>query len=234
MIKAVFFDLGDTLVKDPEFLREKRNNMISQFLKDSGHEKAVEELKETLEEAIKYVETQYKGSPKKHEKGLFLSVLFKKLGVKVDGAVLNQLDEGFRNIYLKEIKLMPNAEDVILSLKKRGYKLVIVSNALTAEANFIIDKLGLRKHFDLVVISEDVGQEKSTTIPFKIALEKLHLKPEEVIVVGDREDEDILGAKLLGMKAVRIRGPHGPYGETRKADYEIDDLRELKRILPLD
>lgn len=235
MIKAVFFDVGDTLIEfGSKSVLKNRNSILLGFMESLGYKTEAEEIERLLREIHDYLERKYVGSVEKYKFGIGLSLLFKRLGIKVDEERINALNEKLWNIFLDGMKLKPHAKEILLALKKNGYKLAIVTNFGTREGNRIIDAFGLRKYFDLIVISEDVGAEKSTTIPFKVALEKLDLKPEEVVMVGDRGDEDILGAKLLGMKAVKVPGSHGVFGETRKADYEINDLIELKEILKID
>ena len=88
----------------------------------------------------------------------------------------------------------------------------------------------LDKFFDFVVAWEDTNNLKSSGLPFQKVLEKLKMKPEEILVVGDRLSRDILPAKNLGMKTVLAR-----YGmvikEEGQADYEINDISELLKLV---
>ena len=231
MIKAVFFDLWDTLLIDRGFFRGERNEVVLEFLKSLDKETTLEEIDKLFIEVHDHIETEYFGSVEKYKFGMGLSFIFERLGVRVNKEMTEALEEKLWKLFLHEGKLRPHAIETLSYLKRRGYKLAVITNWSTVTGNEVVDSFDLRKYFDLIVISEDVGGEKSTTLPFKVALEKLGLKPEEVVMVGDRDDEDIFGAKLLGIKAVKIYGSHRVFGETRKADYEINDLIELKEIL---
>jgi len=231
MIKAVFFDLWDTLLVDRGVFRGERNKIILEFLKSLDKKTTLEELDKLFTEVHDYMETKYFGGVEKYRFGMGLSLLFERLGAEVDKETTEALEEKLWELFFHEGELRPHAIETLSYLKRRGYKLAVITNCSTVTGNEVVDSFDLRKYFDLIVISEDVGGEKSTTLPFKVALEKLGLKPEEVVMVGDRDDEDIFGAKLLGMKAVKIQGSHRVFGETRKADYEINDLIELKEIL---
>jgi len=231
MIKAVFFDLWDTLLVDRGVFRGERNKIILEFLKNLNKKTTLEEIDKLFTEVHDYIETRYFGSVEKYRFGMGLSLIFERLGVEVDKEMTEALEEKLWKLFLHEGNLRPHAKEILSYLKRRGYKLAVVTNWSTVRGNEAIDAFDLRKYFDSIVVSEDVGGEKSTTLPFRVALEKLGLKSEEVVMVGDRDDEDVFGAKLLGMKAVKIHGSHRVFGETRKADYEINDLIELKEIL---
>ena len=65
---------------------------------------------------------------------------------------------------------------------------------------------------------------------FTKVLESLDAKPEECVMVGDREDHDILPAKALGIKTVRMfSGKHA--SQNTEADFSIKDVGELLSIL---
>ena len=88
---------------------------------------------------------------------------------------------------------------------------------------------GLDKYFDVVVTREDVKAVKPEPRIFLYALERLGVKPEEALYVGDSLGQDVYGAKHLGMTAVWINrdGSEGYH----MADYEIRTLHELRKIL---
>jgi len=170
-----------------------------------------------------------------HKHGMFLKTMCHMLGKEIDDKTAEEKDWMVWNYIIERTELMPNAIEILDYLKSKRMKTAIISNGNDDRANAIIDRFGLRKYFDLVVISENVGGEKSTTIPFKVALEKLNLNPKEAIMVGDRIDEDVLGAKRIGIKAVKFNW--GPWKDTNyekekiEPDFVIDDLIQLKDIL---
>jgi len=234
-IKAVFFDLGNTLVTDDDFMKNESLKLDQELLKSIGYNFSIEKIKKAHKKAVEYTQTKYRGNSKVHEKGFFMSVMYRFLGLKISRKIINELYEKFQEKHHSSFQLLPNAIEILSFLKNNDCKLVIISNGSTDGVNTIIDNLELRTYFDLIVISEDVGKEKSTTIPIKIALEKLKLKPDEAVMVGDRIDEDILGAKKLRMITVKYN--YGVWkdlnysNENVEPDFIINDLMELKEIL---
>ena len=90
------------------------------------------------------------------------------------------------------------------------------------------------KYFDLIIVSGEIGHEKITGIPFKIALEKMGLTPEEVIVVGDRSDEDMYGAHLLDIRTIKFNFGYWKdrwYQKTAIPDFVITQLSEVLDII---
>jgi len=233
-IKAVFFDIGNTLVTSDDFMQNKALGVNQELLKSIGHNFSTKELKEAHRKAVEYTTIKYRGSSKVHEKGLFMSVMCKFLGLDIGREVINKLHEEFQKRRLESYKLRPHTK-TILSFLKNKYKLAIISNGSIDGINRVIDMFDLRKYFDLIIISEEIGKEKSTTIPIKVALDKLGLKPDEVIMIGDRIDEDVLGAKKLGM--ISIHHNYGLWkdvnysGEDVKPDFIINKLSELRDII---
>jgi putative hydrolase of the HAD superfamily len=72
--------------------------------------------------------------------------------------------------------------------------------------------------------------EKASLEPLKLAAEKLSLKPEEILLVGDSIERDIEPAKKLGMKTALAK-----YGQEKKekgkADFKIEKIEDLLKII---
>jgi len=83
-----------------------------------------------------------------------------------------------------------------------------------------------------VLISEAVGAYKPSALIFRAALERLGLRPDEVLHVGDSDVDDVQGAKAAGLRAAwvnrdgRARRPDVP-----APDFEIRDLSELPGLV---
>ncbi|HEY6906376.1 MAG TPA: HAD hydrolase-like protein, partial [Ignavibacteriaceae bacterium] len=72
---------------------------------------------------------------------------------------------------------------------------------------------------------------KPHSAPFFAILNKLEVKPDEAIMVGDWVERDIIGAAKIGMKTAFAK-----YGDTfdtksHNADYELNDINELVDII---
>jgi putative hydrolase of the HAD superfamily len=134
-------------------------------------------------------------------------------------------------------KLEPDTHGVLNNLKKKGYRLGLISNAAnTADLNRLIDNHGLRDYFDVVVISAEEGIRKPDPQIFKGALHRLNVKPHNAIMVGDTLPADILGAKRSGLRSVWItKRADRPENKGALADiqpdYTIPDLTSLVDVV---
>ncbi|MFO8016780.1 MAG: HAD family hydrolase [Candidatus Woesearchaeota archaeon] len=117
-------------------------------------------------------------------------------------------------------------KSVLEDLRKKGYKLALISNTDCFSLKEVMEKFGLDQYFDAIALSHENGMLKTDAGLFRKTLEDLGLKEDEVIMVGDSMESDILAAESAGIRAVLVdrRG---------KRDHKdkIDTLEELKDFL---
>lgn len=87
---------------------------------------------------------------------------------------------------------------------------------------------GLDNYFDAVVTYDDTGRRKPAKEPFLLICEKLGVKPQECLMLGDWPERDVQGGKLAGMKTCLAK-----YGQVRpaKADYQIKAFKGLLDVV---
>ena len=104
-----------------------------------------------------------------------------------------------------------------------------------ASAREDLDRAGLVELCDSIWLSDAVGMAKPDPAFFRLALSMWSMPPERVAYVGDRPDNDVAPAKLLGMHTVRMRlGPHAmqqPRGAGEVADWTVDTFAGLTEHL---
>jgi len=124
----------------------------------------------------------------------------------------------------------------LLSRLKRRFLLGVVSNYPDGDSiRESLDRVGVRNHFDTIVVSGDHGRAKPHPEPFQRALVALNVEPEESLFVGDNWVADIQGAKRLGLGAVLTTQWMPPEDIPRKpGDAEPDAvIGHLSEILQL-
>jgi FMN phosphatase YigB (HAD superfamily) len=127
----------------------------------------------------------------------------------------------------------PESSEVLAELVTR-YKLGIIANQeLGSEKR--LDKFGLLKYFDIIVASAEVGVSKPDQQIFQIAIERSGTAPGEIVMIGDRPDNDIYPAKRLGMCTIRVKQGYNSYqapqSDDHIADITVNGLRELLDVL---
>ncbi|HKZ90394.1 MAG TPA: HAD family hydrolase [Thermoplasmata archaeon] len=130
--------------------------------------------------------------------------------------------------------LFPHVSATLARLKREGYKVGLVSNTGRTWGRFLRplqDELGIGRHFDVRVFSDEVGARKPLRVIFDAALRDLRLPPERVVHVGDDAVADIEGAKGAGMRAIWFDAGFWPQGRPVDADAEIHDHADLFEVL---
>jgi HAD superfamily phosphatase (TIGR01668 family) len=92
-------------------------------------------------------------------------------------------------------EVAPAARNWVLMLRAAGIGLCVLTNNYTRRASGVAEFLGIP------IIK---GAFKPSPLAFREALRRLNLKAHEAAVVGDQLYTDVLGGKLLGMKAVLV------------------------------
>ncbi len=124
-------------------------------------------------------------------------------------------------------KLYDKAENVLEQLDQKGTILGLVSG--TNKEEFRLQQLydfGIFPYFKYVKFIPHSDKKD-----FRPVLENFKLKPEEILIVGDRITSEITEGKKLGMKTCRIlRGPEKNYipsNDFEKPDYTIENISEV-------
>lgn len=123
------------------------------------------------------------------------------------------------------IELFPGVKEVLGRVREE-YKLKVglVTNTPKENVRAIFEHFQLSNHFDVIVTGDDVKNGKPNAEMVVAACEKLTLKPENAILVGDTEI-DFQAGKSAGCAIVGVRAK--PEGGER-----IDTLYELFPLLP--
>jgi len=131
------------------------------------------------------------------------------LGLPSDNSCIEEVAKGFANSILDyPPKLLPGVKEALIKLSE-NYKLAIVSDTGFSPGNVLRELLknsGIIQYFDAFSFSDETSVSKPHPKAFLTILEQLEFKPEEAIHIGDIEQTDIIGAKDIGMKAIRFNG----------------------------
>lgn len=121
-----------------------------------------------------------------------------------------------------------------LEILSSRYKIGIIANQSLGTKKRL-EQYGILQYIDLVVASAEEGVAKPDKRIFEIALERSNCKSNHAVMIGDRIDNDIVPANLLGMHTIWMRQGFGRYWnitqELEKADYTVDNLMEICNAL---
>lgn len=134
----------------------------------------------------------------------------------------------------KEEEILYADAQKCLELLSQKYKIGIIANQSPGTKERL-DGHGILQYIDLVIASAEEGVAKPEPKIFELALERSGCKPENAVMIGDRIDNDIVPANLLGMNTIWIKQGFGQYWnvteEIEQADYTVNNLTELGGIL---
>jgi putative hydrolase of the HAD superfamily len=197
--KAVLFDAGNTLIwLDHPF--------IVDTLREHGVETSVERLMEA-EYAGKLLMDELAragGADERTRARVYFAEMFRQAGA--DDAAFPALAQRMfarhaeRNLWGN---VRERTADTLEELRRRGYRLGVISNA-DGRVEALLESVGLRPHFELVIDSGVVGIDKPDPRIFHLAAERMGVEPAEALYVGDIYEIDVQGARAAGMGAVLI------------------------------
>jgi putative hydrolase of the HAD superfamily len=125
---------------------------------------------------------------------------------------------------------------MLLNLRGLGLKLALVTNGSVRIQSNKIRLLGVDKFFDVVVFARETPSSKEKPHPdaYIDALQKLGVRSEETVCVGDSPYTDFWGAKQIGIRTVRFlcgefKDVH--LSEAYEADIVVDHLAEFPGIV---
>ena len=221
MIRAVLFDLDDTLYLERDYVLGAFTQVMQEV--------------ESLGFKSGYALDGYLMSIWDREgRDRVLDKAADRLGFPAEW--VPHLVDVFRN-HEPDIRLFPEVRRVIERLRA-DYLLALVTDGHAHVQRRKIRRLGLDRMMDCIVIADDYGRRhwKPDPLPFEVACSELGVLPAEAVMVGDNPERDVRGAKRFKMKSVRLRRPLGYFSALGAApedepDYEISDLSRLVDFL---
>lgn len=124
--------------------------------------------------------------------------------------------------------LLPYTIEILQYLEPK-YKMHIITNGFEEVQRLKLERSGLRKYFDKIIISERAGYKKPSPQAFEFSVNKAAAETESSIMIGDDLAVDIQGAMNYGMDQIWFNFTN------EVADFKpthiIHDLSELKQIL---
>jgi putative hydrolase of the HAD superfamily len=213
MLRAVLFDVDFTLCRPgPELSADRYARIaarhgvqldVSRY--DTARETAVSNLKRHPELL--------------HDESIwhrFTEEIFLGMGGpgELASECATEIEEGWG--ISENFELFEDVLPVFDELRRASLRLAVVSNGIRDLTQFVADH---RLDVDAVVDSRSHGRVKPHPTIFRAALERLDVEPSDAVMVGDSLEEDVEGARALGMRAILIdRDDRHPEVEERLLD----------------
>jgi len=204
-INGIFFDLYGTLLVYGN-MDAAWSDWLNEFhkqLRSHGLTRAIESFAKSCDQFFGKSEP----TPRQHSMTVFeqrIQNLCLDLKLNLTAEDITEIANKIAGAWQKHIRLDAEALHVLQTLQ-RSKKLALISNFdHPPHVHSVLSKLGLTHFFDSVVISAEVGIKKPDPRIFDSALEQTGMKPEEVVYVGDTED-DTEAARAAGIVPILIQ-----------------------------
>ncbi len=153
-----------------------------------------------------------------------------------DPALAAQLVARYQAATPGHLAIFPDAEPLLERLRAR-YPLGLISNGPGELQRPKIEKFSLERHFEVVVVSGELGVRKPDPAIFATALEALGVAPERTVFIGDNPTDDVAGACAVGLAAIWVNRGDWPAPDPGNRDAlphaEVSELREIPEALGL-
>lgn len=202
MIKGVIFDMDGLLIDSEPFWREAEIEAFGKIGITLTEEMCITTMGRKLDEVIDHWYTVFPNT------------------VKDKKELENEILEGVEKLILEKGKPLPGVDYILQFFKERGYKIGLASSSFMRLIVVVLDKLQIRKYFEVVHSAEYEAFGKPHPAVYLTAAQKLGITPSACIVFEDSYN-GVLAGNAAGMKTVAIPDKNAP----DMAQYEIADLK---------
>ncbi len=230
MLKAIFFDIDDTLYSTSEFAQRARSNSADAMIA-AGLRIDRETLLAELDEVIAEFSSNYGNH-------------FDKLLVRLPSEATSGLNPAiivasavvaYHETKSRELAPYPDVVDLLADLAKTGVIVgIITAGPAIKQAEKIVRlKIGQYLTPDAIFISDQMAISKPNPKLYQRSCRLAGVKPQEAMYVGDNPPNDIDPPKSIGMIAVlnRRSGKYSKLAPKTPPDYEISNFEDLRKIL---
>lgn len=220
MIKAIIFDMDDTLFPEEEFILSGFV-AVDQFLLSKG------------------ISGFYDVANRFHFEGVRGKIFNKTLDelfIDYNNKDIHELLYVYRN-HWPNINLYEDAKWVFRNLGS-SYDLGLISDGYLSTQKLKAQALNLSSHIKTLIFTDEYGREfwKPSNKAYEEIMKKLNCDGNECLYIGDNPFKDFISAKRLGWQTIHVQRHNGEYNNCivlpeYEADYKIKSLYNLPKVL---
>ena len=209
MIRTVIFDLDGVIINSEPVHQRLESEMFAELNLDITEKDRAYLVGMSAVDMWKYIRKAYDMDIDPQE--------LLKYGRKKYWDVLENTDD---------VKLIPGVLDLIRTLKKQGLVLLVASSATSITVNKVLEIFELGSWFEGTVGGDEVINSKPDPEIFLKAAALIDTNPAECLVIEDSTN-GVLAAKGAGMKSIGLKNHQTVPQDLSKADWVVDDLRDI-------
>jgi putative hydrolase of the HAD superfamily len=224
MIKALIFDLDDTLYYEKEYVLGAFKE-VSHYL-GNKYGKNKEKLYFRMEEILDEL-----------GRGKIFNIVCEENCFKED---IHNLVNLYRNSK-PQLELYEDSKEFLTWARENRYRLGIITDGCSDVQWNKIKSLNIETLVDKIIVTDDLGREfwKPHKKSYLNMINYFNIKENECMYIGDNPNKDFIGARKLGFKTARIIREKGDHiktflDEEYEADFSIVNFLDLKEVLKND
>jgi putative hydrolase of the HAD superfamily len=231
MKRGIFFDLYGTLI---DILTDEYDlrvySTLSQYLSYHLVRVDPEKLRTTYFEEIQdHLNQNKEPYPEVDLYQVFSNIMYRYGNREYSKDRITDTAMLFRSLTMRHFDIFAGLYEVLTSLAEK-YELGIISDAQWIFAEPEMEMLNLTPFFKITVLSSRIGIKKPDARLFHIAMERMRVRPEESVYIGDNPQKDMEGAKKAGMRFI-LMGSGWKANSDFKPDGCFTNYSELLKIL---
>lgn len=124
-------------------------------------------------------------------------------GIGKEEEFFNNYQKQYRELHHNYIKVFPGTREMLINLQEKGLPLGIVTSKSKVGADLTLSSINLAKYFAAVVTVDDTLKHKPDPEPVLLGAEKLGVKPDQAVFVGD-SPYDIVAGNRAGVTTIAV------------------------------
>ncbi|MFW6041270.1 MAG: HAD family hydrolase [Thermoplasmatota archaeon] len=228
-LEAIFFDIDNTLYDQHKAYKKGLSLVVDEFDKLFENKDKEEVVEAFFKGDIELMKEFRDGASLESSRLTRMKKMLELLGI--DKNYAEDVNDFFLDKYPKIDTPIDKAIHVIERLRE-SYKLGVISNGSKSIQLQKLESMGLKNHFKIIVLSEEIGIRKPEKKIFENAASQFDLSSNRCMYVGNLYETDVVGANNAGMLSCWLN-QHGrelpPNGI--EPDFRIRELVELLEVL---
>ena len=216
LISAIFFDIDNTLLKTKEIAKQADMAAMQILAKNTNHPLNI--LYQKWKEIVSQLQKSKDPKERTRKYSYFKLANLLNLNKKI---TKNAYNSYLKNL-ISSIKPNEHVHETLQLLKK--YKLAAFTEDSKETTLAKLKATNLHNYFDIIITNNDTKIMKPHLDYYNKIFQKLNVSPNECLVIGDNYENDLEIAKNLGCKTIS-------FGNDKRADYQINNFKELLKIL---
>lgn len=191
MIKAVVFDLDDTLISEKEYIK-------------SGYRHIAEVVSQRFNFNKDQVYIDLFQLFKKSPHNVF-NRLYEKYNIEYSKDMIIDLLNEYRG-HFPNIEFYDDVLPCLNELKRLGVKIGIITDGYAIAQRQKLIAVEADKYFDEIIVTDELGREYWKPHPkaFQIIKERFEVSFDEMVYVGDNPEKDFYISTIYPIKTIRI------------------------------